>query len=431
MSLRTMSRVGAGCVAAVLVISGCSSSTKTSSGAAGTGSTTTVSSGGGGGSARGYDGSTIKVAGLATASLFGGAADGAQARFKRFNETNEIPGVKIKFVELADDSGDPASALSAARRLVTQDQVFAIVPDISQFNPGAYLTAQKMPFVGWGIDNAFCSATPSTSVWGFGYSGCLTSTVAPRATDSLGPLYTYVKTKTGQSKPTIAIISADTASGKSAAKYNAASAEGAGFEVVYAKGTVPATTSDFSPYVAQLMSANKGHAPTVIDCLLTSQCVQAWQALKGVGFTGTYFQPLGPTDAVAKTLAGTVTETFWNLQPNAGYSQMLADFSAYKAGLQPVAYSTVPGYLGADMFVQGLKKLGKNITPSALQKALSTQTWQIPNFVGPTKYPASTVLSTPACLGLLMDNADGSGFTPLSPYACSYRTFKLDPRFQG
>jgi hypothetical protein len=99
--------------------------------------------------------------------------------------------------------------------------------------------------------------------------------------------------------------------------------------------------------------------------------------------------------------------------------------------MQPLAYSTVPGYMAADMFVQAVKKLGNDITPSALQKVLSTQTWEIPDFVGPTKYPASTVMSTPACLGLLEDKADGSGFTPLSPYACSYTTYKLDPRFQG
>jgi ABC-type branched-subunit amino acid transport system substrate-binding protein len=416
-------KVGVVCAAATL-LAACSSSTPTGTSASGTGS-------GGASTSRGFDGTTIRVAGLATASLFAGAADGAQARFKRANDTNEIPGIKIKFVELADDSGDPASALSAARRLTTQDQVFAIVPDISQFNPGPYLTAQKMPFVGWGIDNAYCSATPSTSVWGFGYSGCLTSTVAPRATDSLSPLYDYVKSKTGNSKPTIAIVSADTASGKSAAKYNASSAEGAGFDVVYAKGTVPATTTDYSPYVTQFMGADKGKQPAVVDCLLTAQCVQIWQGLKAVGFTGTYFQPLGPTDAVAKTLAGTVTETFWNLKPNPGLTQMLADFNAYKPGMQPIAYSTVPGYFAADMFVQAVKKLGKNVTPEALQKAMSTQTWEIPDFVGPIKYPASTVLSTPACLGLLQDNTDGSGFTPLSPYACSYKTFELDPRFQG
>ncbi len=431
MSFKPMMKLGVALMVVTVLLSVCSSS-KTNSTSSGTsGSTPSGISGGGGGTARGFNGSTIEVAGLGTASLFAGAADGAQARFKQANDTNELPGIKIKFVEFADDSGDPASALSAARRLVTQDQVFAIVPDISQFNPGPYLTAQKMPFVGWGIDNAYCSATPTTKLWGFGYSGCLTSSVAPRASDSLGPLYDYVKSKTGDSSPTIAIASADTESGKSAAKYNASSAEGTGFTVVYAKGTIPTTTTDYSPYVAQLMSSNHGQQPTVIDCLLTSQCVQLWQSLKAVGFKGTYFQPLGPTDAVAKTLAGTVTETFWNLSPNQGLTQMMADFNAYKPGMQPLAYSTVPGYLAADMFIQAVKKLGKNVTPSALQQALATQTWEIPNFVGPTKYPASTVMSTPACLGLLQDNADGSGYTPLSPYACSYRTYKLDPHFQG
>src|SRR5579864_2605483 len=82
-------------------------------------------------SARCFDGTTIKVAGITNTADFAGAEIGAEARFKRFNDTNEIPGLKIQFVEMANDAADPATALSEVRRLVTSDQVFAIVPDLS------------------------------------------------------------------------------------------------------------------------------------------------------------------------------------------------------------------------------------------------------------------------------------------------------------
>ncbi len=84
---------------------------------------------------RGFDGSTITVAGLGIKSQLGGAETGAQARIKRFNDTNEIKGVKIDYTELAEDKNDPATALSEARRLVTQTGIFAMVGEISTVSP--------------------------------------------------------------------------------------------------------------------------------------------------------------------------------------------------------------------------------------------------------------------------------------------------------
>ena len=51
--------------------------------------------------------------------------------------------------------------------------------------------------------------------------------------------------------------------------------------------------------------------------------------------------------------------------------------------------------------------------------------WQIKNVGSPVKYPASTVLVTPAYSQLLQYKADGSGYTALAPYSCSSRQFKV------
>ena len=48
---------------------------------------------------------------------------------------------------------------------------------------------------------------------------------------------------------------------------------------------------------------------------------------------------------------------------------------------------TIAGYLAADMFIQALKKAGKNPTPETIQKAAAKLTYEIEGFVGPTKYP--------------------------------------------
>ena len=124
-------------------------------------------------SVRGFDGTTVKVASLGIAAQFPGVPVGAQARIKRFNDTNEIKGIKIAYDGFADDKQDPATALSETRRLVAQDGIFAIVGDTSSDNPGAYLKQQHVPYFGWAFDATYCSKKIDTSLYGFGYNGCL------------------------------------------------------------------------------------------------------------------------------------------------------------------------------------------------------------------------------------------------------------------
>jgi ABC-type branched-subunit amino acid transport system substrate-binding protein len=366
---------------------------------------------------------TVVVGGLGTASLFSAAGTGAAAYFKQVNDSGVLKGIKIKYVGFTDDGGTPASTLSAARKLVTQEHVFAVVPDMSQFNPGSYFASQHVPYVGYALDASYCSVTASTSLWGFGFDGCLLATNPPRVADALGPIYKYATTKTGSTKPTFLAFSSDTQSGETAASQNAIAAKGAGFKVVYSKGALPATVSDYTPYVEQWMTANNGKPPQVIYCLLSTQCIAAWAALKAVGYTGIYYDTLGGTSALASSMAGTVTANFYNSSPNPGLTAMQNAMDALVPNTQLVGYSNVPGYFGASMFVQALKKVGNNDTQQAVQKALATQTWQIPGLVGPIKYPASTVIPTPACLELLQDSSAGTGFTLLAPYVCTYKSF--------
>jgi ABC-type branched-subunit amino acid transport system substrate-binding protein len=149
---------------------------------------------------------TITVAGLGDLAEFTGAAVGAKARFQRFNDTNEIPGVRIKFVGFDDDQESPSTALSDTRQLVNQDHVFAIVPDLSAVDPGSYLAAAKIVHVGGGYDSSYCSAQKTTSLWGFGVYGCQVSSESPVAVDYYGQLYKYVSTKIGKKSPTLAIF---------------------------------------------------------------------------------------------------------------------------------------------------------------------------------------------------------------------------------
>jgi ABC-type branched-subunit amino acid transport system substrate-binding protein len=380
-------------------------------------------------SSRGFDGTTIKVAGIGNGRDFGTADVGTKARFKRANDTNELNGIKLSYAEFADEKQDPATALSEVRRLVTQQQIFAIVPDLSAINPGPYLNEQHVPYIGWAFDNTYCSVTPSTSLYGFGYNGCLVPASPPVMPDNYASLFKYVSTKSGKAKPSIVLFSADIQSGKNSARYQATAAEGAGFNVVYAKGSVPLTTSDYSPYVQAWLTADGGKPPDAINCLAQVQCIAAFAAVKAAGYKGVFQEGVGPVDVLLKPFAGAVTVGFYNTEPNAGLTQMQSDFEAVKPGTKLDTPNTA-AYFAADMFIQGLKKLGKNITPEALQKALANQTWQIPGLAGPTKYPAASVVSVSSCSNVLED-ADGTAWKTVVPFSCSDKTFPIDPKFTG
>ncbi len=377
------------------------------------------------GPVRGFDGTTIKVAGIGIKARLPGSELGAQARIKRFNDTNEMPGIKIEYTEMVDDKGDPAVTLSEARRLVESVGIFAIVGDVSQSNP-SYLAEQHVPYFGWAFDNTYCSPThaPSTDVWGFGYYGCLVDN-APTKLPDQGRAYLEVVSKaSGKANPTEAIISTDSDSGKNSVAHFAIADQGAGFKVLLQETSVPQTpVSDWTPYVQKLMTADNGNPPDSIRCGMAIECVPLWQALQAAGYKGQYLHFLY-TDFLVKPLAGTIASI--NFAPfdtdNAAVKQLKDDVKAFKAdGILDTGVTT--GYFGTDMLIAALKiaKDHGGISPENVQQAAATMTWGIEGLVGPTKYPESSVMPTPLCTAIV--SSDGTKWSTALPLACSDKTF--------
>ena len=399
--------------------------------------TTFAASAQGARSVRGFDGSTVTIAGLGIASQFMPDSEtGTNARINRFNATSELKGVKIKLAEMADSGfTDPGTALSEGRRLVTQDQVFAIVPMLSQTVPGDYLAQQHVPFFGWGFDKAYCSPAVSTKVWGFSWDGCVIPPDAKRTGDLGIGMYKYVSEKTGKKHPTIALYSTDTAGGKLAVQGSASTYAGEGWNVVYAKAEVPDPVTDMTPYVQRWITSDNGHAPDAIGCLGSTACITNYGQVKAAGFTGEY---LGAPyfGALAKILEGAVVLSGSVPLETTGVpalEQMKQDFTAVKPGSSPSAISQV-AYFSADFFIQALKKVAKQygvkgITPERVQQVASTMTWEIKGLAGPVKYPASTYIQTPTCAAVVV--SDGTKFNTVEPFACSYKTYPMLDKYKS
>ncbi|HZP28085.1 MAG TPA: ABC transporter substrate-binding protein [Acidimicrobiia bacterium] len=380
--------------------------------------------------ARGVSNGTITVAGIGFVQNFADAAVGAQARFARFNKTNEIKGLKIDFKEFADDKNDPATALSETRRLVTQDGIFALVPDLSLATPGDYLTQQQVPWFGPGYDATYCPT--GKAGWGFSQYGCLIPENPKKLPSPTAEQLKKVLAAKGISNPTIALLGTDAESGKKSIQNSASVYTGAGWKVVYAKGAFPAppaVVGDYTPYVQALLKSNNGGQPDVIySSIAPASSLQLFNLIKSSGYTGTFISPFY-TPLLLKALQGAYV--FLQQAPfettSANMTQMKNDIQSFKPGTQ-YSLTVGGGYLAADFFIAALKKAGKNPTGASVQKAASKMTYQWKDVVGPIKYPASYKYSVPACASLVYD-PDGTAFQVVQPYTCSTKTYPILSKF--
>jgi ABC-type branched-subunit amino acid transport system substrate-binding protein len=380
-------------------------------------------------SVRGFDGTTIKVASYGYASQFGNVPLGVQARLKRFNDDNEIKGVEIEWTEFADTGTDPALAINEARRLVTQEQIFAIVGDYSLNNPADYFKQQQVPYFGWAVDPTFCSPKPSTDVWGFGFNGCIGNEDPAWVADTQRVSYDYVSKKTGKKHPTLHIVGSDSEQSRRTDKLVKIAAEGAGYKVVSAQQKMPSVVTDYTPYVQEALTSDNGKAPDTISCALSLDCIQFWGQLKANGYPGTYVSGLY-SDVIVKLMEGSFATGAW-VNPNddtPGMNQLKTDLDAFQSGgSSKVDTGSISAYSATDMFIQALKtaaKKGKsNITPANVQKAAANQKWEIKGLAGPTVYPKSTVQGYPWCFTLF--ESDGTAWNTAVPYTCSKKTYPV------
>ncbi len=394
--------------------------------------TTLVGASSGAGAARkvrGFDGSTLKLAGLGIGAQFADAGTAAEARIKLFNDNNEIKGVKIEWAGFVDDKQDPATALSETRRLVTQEQVFALTADTSQFNAGDYLAQQHVPYFGWAFDATYCSHNPSKKLWGFGYTGCLLNPDPSVVPDANFNNYNLVSSGTAKKNPTVFLIGNDSESSKISIKNQILSNTKAGFKIVGTDNTMPLPpVPDYTPYAQKAMTSDNGNPPDAMLCLLSTDCINMYNLIKNQGYKGYFISSLY-SGALTKLMAGSYAAIFFVApdQNTPAQTTMKDAINAIDPGKgDDISSAQVAGYGSTDMFISALKKVvaksGKSgITPEAVQKAASTMTWQIKGLTGPVSYPKSTVTLYPYCNAVV--GSDGTAWTQKESYDCSNKQY--------
>ncbi|MEU4063179.1 ABC transporter substrate-binding protein [Streptomyces wedmorensis] len=331
-------------------------------------------------SVRGVTADTIKVGGIVSMTTASGYSKkdtdlGARARYDRANAEGGVNGRKIQYLGAEDDGQDPARNLAAARKLVQQDEVFAVSPMSSVTFAGAdFLDGQKVPTVGWGTLPSFCGPAHI-----YGFNGCLVPT--PGGTLNQTWPESLAAVLGGARGKSVALIAGDNDAGKFGIRTFTQGFKAAGFQVAYAKAVVPATSmpSDWSAYTKEILrSGPGGGAPdAVVSVMQTPYNIGLFTALKRSGYKGLITDPtdydpgLLAKEATKQALDG--VHVLLQFQPFESDSPAMRQF---KDDIKKAAGKDVPlnmhmmtGYMSADLFLSIARKAGKDLTVESFQNA--------------------------------------------------------------
>jgi branched-chain amino acid transport system substrate-binding protein len=380
-----------------------------------------------GGGTRGVTDDTITVGGLGYAAFYQDSAVGAQARFDKAQANNEIPGGRrINFVGFRDDGSDQSKDLDEGRKLVQEDQVFAVVPVITPFlGASDFLAQNKTPFIGWGIASGFCE-----NPYGFGFSGCLTPEDPKTAASTWGELIKKGNFDDNAKGKTAAVIAEDNDSGASGIRTISASAKSAGFRIVYSENPVPpapATVSDYTPFANEIMSSNSGNPPDVVFLTLAVNNVAGLTSkLQELGYQGVLTNAVGYDPRLASQYVGSSVYIQFNAfesaqQGNTAMQQIINEVRAVNPD-QMLTQPLLMGYLSADMFVQMLKKTGRNLTQERFVRAANRNfKYDAKDLSGSITFPAGHTRG--GTCGTLVES-DGANYTIRVPFDC-YKRVKV------
>ncbi len=386
-------------------------------------------------SVRGYDGThDVGRHGLRQPTSTRTGASERTARFKRFNDNDEIKGMKIDYKEYVDDNQDPAKSQTEAAQPRAPGRCVRDRARPVRHNPGAFLNSQHVPYFGWAFDDDVLQrheTAQGAKLYGFGFDGCLVP-ANPKRMPGTGAdqLYQYVTKKTGKTNPTVALFSTDTQAGRDSTGFQASAYAGAGFKVVYSKGEIPTPpVADYTPYVQKVMTADNGNPPDLMVCLLATQCINMYTPIHTGGYNGSFFSAFYDP-RVASSLEGALllSSSQPPQDPTPATEQMQKDIDAVKSG-QQITSGALAGYLSADLFIQALAKASPNPTPEKVQAAASKMTYQEKGLIGPTKYPDSHVIPTPSCGAIVA--SDGTNFSVVEPYTCSTKTYPVLKKYRA
>ena len=325
------------------------------------------------GDADGVTPTSIRVGGMGSlsgfvASTFAPVVAGARAYFDALDAAGGVNGRRIVYGPLIDDGTSPSGDLTAAQRLV-QSQVFAVVGVGTPFFTGSsVLRSQGVPTFGLQVNTNEQWAGPTM----FGAGGSYVDPMLPQ------PQVAYALQRVHAHRAAVLA-------------YNVAQSSDGCISVIKALALhrIPTPVIDESiPFGAASLDADvtriqRSGADFVVTCMDASGNIKLSQTLKqhGLGAVTQYWldgyntQNLvndpGALDGVIFMLQQTPFELA-SLAPRVypGIDRFVADMHRFAPGT-PLSGSALAGWASADLFTQGLRAAGADVTRSRVVAAIN------------------------------------------------------------
>ena len=303
------------------------------------------------------------------------SSTGAEARIKVFNDAGGLGGRKIELVE-ADDASSVDGALAGVKKLIDQENVFAIIND-SPFFAGAYrYTVQKgVPTFSGSFDGPEWADPANKNL--FSYYGA-----GPQPAPATTVLGEFVKSKGGTALGALGYGQSQSSS--LAAQVAGVSATTAGLTAPYINTSIPFGGVDFNAIA--LAMKDKGVDSVYLPLIISSSTAmlaaakQANLDLKvpvvAAGYGSALLADKGAVAANEGAYFGTAIAPF-ELQTEAT-KKVQAALTAVGFPGDP-DFQVATAYMGADLLIFGLNR--KN-DPNVSQEDFITSTRAITDYDG-------------------------------------------------
>ncbi|WP_170861126.1 ABC transporter substrate-binding protein [Trujillonella endophytica] len=358
----TRTAIGASC-ALLLTLAACGSDDEEGGGGSSSG-------GGGGGSQSIKIGVVTPLSGPSAATYGDEARTGVEARLAAYVEDGgECADVEFEVVE-ADDASNPAGALTAAQRLVQQEEVFAILSTSSSFfGATQYVTTQAadVPVLG--------DASDQSPEWRRPDNNMFPAQPVPDP-EAVYPLVGEYMAAVGGT--TMGGASFPVPASQGALEAASQSAEAAGLETGYLNTNFPIGSTDVGPVVLGIEDSGTDvlYLPITFDSALAvveglrQNDVELAGVLAATGYgNGLLDSPPAVEAAQGVSFSVGYSPVEMNTEATERLAQAVRD-QGVESGIP--AYAMTSGWFNADLLLHGLEVAGCDATQAEFIEALNT-----------------------------------------------------------
>jgi len=294
-----------------------------------------------------------------------GSTNAVRLRFELENEKGGIHGRKIKYI-VEDHGYQVPRAVQAGNKLLTNDKVFAMVVALGTPMNNAVLQRQlEMKVMNFGPFTAARSMAEPFHALKFA--------VLSTYYDQIRSGLKYFVEKKGVKAP--CVMYQDTEFGQEVLEATRDQAKAMNLKVAAESGHKPADT-DFTGAVSKLREAK---CDLVIMGTIVRDTIIPYATARKLDWNVPFLGSVATYEQVVASAQGGVTEGYFSMSsqpviyPDEATGPAKAFMDAYKAKYNQDAPGPAQiAYVVADIFVEGLKRAGKDLTTDSLVKALES-----------------------------------------------------------